>query len=202
MSTTADEFGALPISMLIGAPLTACCEAQIMLANATADFIRVVGFLPPETADPAAPAALGDLRTATFGFSRPSAADPEQKEEVRFEVPFIACVDVPALSIKTVDITFDMEVKTASASKDSTDASVSGSLEVKQRWGAGSAKLNISGSVASHKENTRSTDTSAKYHISVHAEDSGMPEGLQRVMNILQAAITAPPPPAPALPPE
>jgi hypothetical protein len=42
--------------------------------------------------------------------------------------------------------------------------------------------------VATHKENTRSSDNSAKYHVAVHAEDKGMPEGLARVMDILQTA--------------
>ncbi len=197
MTATTDEFKSLPISMLIGAPLTAACEAQIMLANATANFINVVGFEPPSNATPPVP---GPLRTAKFGFKRPKPGETETIEEMSFEVPLIACLQVPALSIKTVDITFDMEVKTASASKEKSDTSATGALEVKQRWGTGGAKLNVSGSISSHKENTRSTDTSAKYHISVHAEDTGMPEGLQRVMNILQAAIAAPAP-APSLPP-
>jgi len=198
MTTTADEFGNLPIAMLMGAPLSAACEAQIMLANATAEFIRVVGFLPPDDADFSAdPNAMGGLRMATFGFSRPSATTPGQNDQVLLNFPLISFVNVPALSIKTVDVTFDMEVRTATTSVESRDSSIGGSLEVRQRWGSGSAKLNISGSVSSHKENTRSTDTSAKYHISMHAEDAGMPEGLQRVMNILNAAITAPPPPAP-----
>jgi len=34
----------------------------------------------------------------------------------------------------------------------------------------------------------RSSDNSAKYTVSVHAEDKGMPEGQARVMDILQTA--------------
>ncbi|MFZ4605541.1 MAG: DUF2589 domain-containing protein [Caulobacter sp.] len=193
MTTTGDEFGAIPIAMLIGKPFEAACEAQIMLADATANYIKEVGFLPPAQGDTD---GLGPLRTAKFGFQRPNAADATKHDEVTFEVPFIVCVNTPALAIKTVDVTFDMEVRTASASVESEDASAGGTLTVQQRWPGGAGKLSISGSVSSHKENTRSTDTSAKYHISVHAEDTGMPEGLQRVMNILNNAITAPPPPA------
>ena len=40
-----------------------------------------------------------------------------------------------------------------------------------------------------HKENTRSSDNSAKYHVQVLAEDTGMPEGLARVLDILHTAI-------------
>ena len=43
--------------------------------------------------------------------------------------------------------------------------------------------------VSTAKEHTRSTDKSAKYHVEVHALDEGMPEGLSRVLDILQSAI-------------
>jgi hypothetical protein len=49
--------------------------------------------------------------------------------------------------------------------------------------------VNISGSISSHKENTRSTDQSAKYHVQVHAADNGMPEGLARVMGMIAQSV-------------
>jgi len=60
-------------------------------------------------------------------------------------------------------------------------------------YGCFSLKVHVEGSVSSHKENTRSSDNSAKYHVEVHAEDRGMPEGLARVLDIMQQAITPPP---------
>jgi hypothetical protein len=197
MTQTAEEFTNLPLAMLIAAPLTASGEASKMLANITADFIREIGFLPPDE-DSEDPNAVGAIRMARFGFTRPSPTVPGQVDQVVADFPLISMVSVPALQIKTVDVTFEMEVRTASASVESSDSSISGSLEVRQRWGSGSAKLNIAGSVSSHKENTRSSDTSAKYSIAIHAVDPGMSEGLQRVMDILNAAITAPPTPLPA----
>jgi hypothetical protein len=56
-------------------------------------------------------------------------------------------------------------------------------------WGCFSATVHVEGSVAAHKENTRSSDNSAKYHVQVLAEDTGMPEGLARVLDILHTAI-------------
>ena len=49
--------------------------------------------------------------------------------------------------------------------------------------------VKVSGSVATHKENTRSSDNSARYHVEVHAKDTGMPEGLARVLDILQSSV-------------
>ncbi|CAB3761819.1 DUF2589 domain-containing protein [Paraburkholderia solisilvae] len=186
----ASQFKGLPMADLIGSPLTAACDAQIKLANATADFIKYVGFLPPPASDPN---GVGDTRVAHFSFKRP-VADPADAtktvdENVSIDVPLLAIVKVPALSITKVDITFDMEVKSSFASKESTDASAKMAADIKVGWGPISAKVHLEGSVSTHKENTRSSDNSAKYHVQVLAEDSGMPEGLARVLDILQTAI-------------
>jgi hypothetical protein len=110
-------------------------------------------------------------------------------EEVEIEVPVLAIVKIPSLSITQVDVTFDMEVKSSESSKESDDKSGSLEAQAKFGWGPVSGSVSIKGSVASHKENTRSSDNSAKYHVEVHAKDSGMPEGLARVLDILQEAV-------------
>lgn len=192
-----EQFKGLPMGDLIGGPLNAACEAQVRLANATADFIKVIGFLPPKDADDF---SSGGTRTALFRFKRPvdnpnaiAQGQPGDamaiyEEEVELEVPMLAIVKVPNLSITTVDITFDMEVKSSFSSKESTDASATLEAQMSFGWGMFKGSVKVNGSVATHKENTRSSDNSAKYHVSVHAEDRGMPEGLARVLDILQTA--------------
>ena len=39
----ADQFSGLDMSALIGGPLKAACEAQMMLASSTAEFIENIG---------------------------------------------------------------------------------------------------------------------------------------------------------------
>jgi len=185
----ASQFRGLPMADLIGAPLTAACDAQVRLANATADFIKYIGF--------EAPANPGDAptvtRTATFQFTRlkQDPADPNKSvdEDVTLKVPLLAIVKVPSLAITKVDITFDMEVKSSFVAKEGSSSSGSFSADMKVGWGPFSASVHMEGSVSSHKENTRSSDNSAKYHVQVLAEDAGMPEGLSRVIDILQTAI-------------
>ena len=195
----ASQFKGLPMGDLIGGPLTAACDAQIRLANATADFIKYVGFMPPGANDPK---GIGATRVASFGFKRlapdPSDVSKTIEQHVELDVPLLAIVKVPSLSITKVDITFDMEVKSSFASKESTDASAKMSADMKFGWGPFSATVHLEGSVASHKENTRSSDNSAKYHVQVLAEDTGMPEGLARVLDILHSAIQPSVTPAPA----
>lgn len=185
-----DQFKGLPMGDLIGGPLNAACEAQVKLAQSTADFIKVIGFNQPTSdTDPYS----GGTRTALFRFKRPvdspdSGSPAIKEEEVEICVPLLSIVKVPNLSITTVDVTFDMEVKSSFTEKESKDSSGSFDAEMSIGWGFFKAKATVQGSVATHKENTRSSDNSAKYHVSVHAEDNGMPEGLARVLDILQTS--------------
>ena len=43
----------------------------------------------------------------------------------------------------------------------------------------------VAGSVATHKENTRKTDNSAKYEVSVHAEQLPPTEGMLKLSDYL-----------------
>lgn len=185
MSEIGNEFSGLPIGELIGGPLTAACDAQVKLAMATANFIQTVGFHPDTK----------ETRQVDFSFWRPARKTKEGAEgdalveKVTLSVPFLAIVNVPALKVKSVDIVFDMEVKSSENSKDSFAAGAS--LEVSGGGGFGPVNFSatVKGSVSTAKEHTRSTDKSAKYHVEVHALDEGMPEGLSRVLDILQSAI-------------
>lgn len=197
-----DQFQGLPIDSLIGGPLAAACDSQLKLAYATADFIKVIGFMPPGKGDE--DKGFGAPRTAKFTFNRPveilitdsngksGNSNPVrtiQEEQVELEVPLLAIVNVPNLSITTVDVTFDMEVKSSFSTTKKEDSEAGFAGEAKVGWGIFSAKVSVHGKVSSHSETTRKSDNSAKYHISVHAEDRGMPEGMARVMDILQSSI-------------
>ena len=204
LENMAAQFKGLPMGDLIGGPLNAACESQVRLAMATADFIKVIGFNAPTT--PAAGGVVdaysGGVRTAKFKFSRPVIITPAvtdatgkvtpaviQQEDVELEVPVLALVNVPALRIMAVDITFDMEVKSSESSKETSDTSAKLEAEMSFGWGMFKGTVKVSGSVATHKENTRSSDNSARYHVEVHAKDTGMPEGLARVLDILQSSV-------------
>ena len=190
----AEQFRGLPMDQLIGSPLRAACDAQVQLASATADFIKTVGFLPPSGGDKN---GVGDIRQVKFSYTR-NTTDPKDPsksipQKVELDVPLIAIVKVPNLSIKTVDITFDMEVKSHFATSESEDSKAGFSGDASYNMGFFSVSVHVEGSVAAHKEQTRSSDSSAKYHVEVRAEDNGIPEGLARVLEIINRSITDPP---------
>lgn len=170
------QFAGLDMKNLIGGPLTAAADASILLAQSTADFINRVGF-----------DAEQNVRKANFSFQRmePDADGSMNQSEMKVEVPLLAIVPIPNLQIDEVNILFDMEVKQCEKSEQATDmsATINAGLQI------GPLRVSITGSVASHSSNTRSSDNSAKYHVDVSATNHGTPEGLARVLDMMAANV-------------
>lgn len=181
----ADQFSGLDMSALIGGPLKAACEAQMMLASSTAEFIENIGLEAPDEK------GVRKVRTTAFSFTRtsePTAEGVSSTEEVSMCVPFLSIVKIPTLMVDAVNITFDMEVKSSFSSENSSDKSGTLDADAGLKIGPFSMNVKIKGSISCHESNTRKSDNSAKYHVEVSAKDSGMPEGLARMLDILATA--------------
>ena len=110
----------------------------------------------------------------------------EQSLETLYsKVPMLPLVPLPSLAITSADIEFTMEVKTSEVDKSSTDTSGSFSATVSGGFWGMKYSASMSGSVATHKENTRSTDNSAKYNVKVHAEQLPATEGMLKLSDYL-----------------
>lgn len=182
-----DQFKGLDMHSLVAGPLLAACEAQSMLAASTAKFIQDVGLEKSEDGK------ISKVKTTSFSFQRGLLGENGESvgtETVNMEVPLLSIVKIPTLAIDDINITFDMEVKSAESSESSSDKNGQIDANAKIGFGPFSAKVNIKGSIACHEKNTRSTDNSAKYHVSVHAKDYGTPEGLARMLDVLATAST------------
>tara|TARA_B100000676_G_C17986695_1_gene792326 strand:- start:508 stop:1128 length:621 start_codon:yes stop_codon:yes gene_type:complete len=188
MSKMSDQFRGLPMKDLIGGPLQAACDAQILLAQASADFIKNVGMVPAVKGKEQDPMAV---RTVDFSFNRPTQQQDGSvvNEKVDLQVPLLAIVNTPALSVKEVDVNFTMEVHETVKDHSESSAEATMDAEAKYSFGLFSAKVHVHGSVASKSEHTRQTDNSAKYDVKVVARDDGMPEGLRKVLDMLNTAI-------------
>lgn len=178
--SVSEQFRGLPMAELISAPLLAAAVSQGKLAKITEDFITNVGMNNDGNGNLVA-------KMIDFKYSIPVTKEDGTygKQEVEISVPFLAIVNVPSLSIKEINIKFNMEVKTSS--KESTESSASGKFQAKVNYGIFSASC--SGSVSSSSKSERTSDSSAKYEVSVIARDSGPPEGLMKMLDLLASAI-------------
>jgi len=199
MAGIADQFKGLPMSDLISQPLIAAAKAQGQLSNITQQFIKDVGLEGNDTDGFKA-------RSVDFGFQSP-VTDGDGNTTLtddKLSVPLLSIVNVPNLSVKKATVDFSMEVKASSSNSSSsqTDANVSTTAKYSAWWSPVSVEMKASVSTSNKHESVRKTDNSAKYDVHVEARDDGAPEGLMKVLDILNAAIVpngAPTPnPAPA----
>lgn len=194
-----DQFGGLPMDQLIGGPLAAACDAQISLAKATSDFIESVGFVDDGTGS-------GNKKVRYVDFKYDKYEDQDQadgsvkrvKQEYSINIPFISIVAVPTLQVTEVDVNFMMEVKSSFSEQTKEAKQASFEAELSGRVGPFSVKVKAQGSISSSKDTQRSSDNSAKYEVAVKARQAGTPEGLSRVLDILQQSIAPLPTGTPA----
>ena len=179
-----DQFGGLPMDQLIGGPLKAACSAQTLLAKASSDFIKDVGLNSDASGNMAA-------RTVDFSFNTPvqGADGTTSMEKVDLQVPLLAIINTPSLSVKEAEVRFTMEVKSSTSAKTTSDTKAELTAHAKYNAGLFSCDVTVHGSVANHSENSRKSDNSAKYDVKVVARDDGPPEGLMKVLDMLNDAI-------------
>lgn len=171
----------LPIEKMVAAPVMAAVKAQSQISAELAKFINQVGLDKD-----------GNVRMVTFkyGDKIEDGAGGFKSEDRYIQAPFLALTGVPNFAMESVNITFDLEVKTAEEEKSSTTAKAETEAGYKSVFSPFTAKF--TGSVTHSSEQTRRTDTSAKYHFEVNASRQAPPEGLMRILDTITNAATNP----------
>jgi len=184
-------FQSLPIGTMFAAPLMAAIDCHTAACAKVADFIDRVGFnLADKT-----------VRMVRFAYQE-TVFDAQGKPVVVdriADVPFLAMIPLPSLGVKAVNVDFDLQVDTSDTQMSSNEvgASLAGSIGI--AW----FKVEFKGSVTHKSEQTRKTDTRAKYTVHLEVDRQDPPEALMRVIEAITQAVTRPIPKtqAPALPP-
>jgi hypothetical protein len=172
-------FNALPLDRMITIPLMAMVQAQVKASKAYVDFLMQVCIKE------------GKAIAVQFDYDE-TLLDKEgnitgsQRRTVR--VPLMAAVVHPCICIEEGNIDFELTVTQASEEKSATEGSAT--LEATLGWGP--FKVSVHGQVSHKAEQTRKTDTRAKYSIHITAKRQPAPEGLQRIIDHLVDAATRP----------
>lgn len=165
-----EEFKNIPMDVLVAGPLVAVAEAQKHLSASMYGFIKEVAL-----------DEKGEVKNVHFNYS---VDEDGKKVEKNISAPFIAMTGIPNLSMELVTIDFEMEVSTSESSKKETGASATAGYK---GFGA-----NFSGSVSHKSEQTRKSDTRAKYTFHVEARKQETPEALMRIIEAITTDVTKP----------
>ncbi len=114
-----------------------------------------------------------------------------------FNLPLLTIIPLNSLAVETVDITFEMEVK-SSFSEEQTDTSekeVKAATEFEAKFSAGPFSVSVKGNASYDQKDSSTHNThyqksnSAKYTVNVHAGQLPLPKGVNTIIEAFTNSI-------------
>lgn len=193
------QFSGLPMDALIGGPLNAAADANAKMAITQTKFLLDTCFTKKKDKDESYTPIMIKMELV-----RPIIKDlgeekgPEVTDaKVQFNLPLLTIVPLNSLAVDSVNITFDMEVKssfTEESSKEKVEK-MAAAASFEAKIGLGPFSVTIKGS-ASYDSSTTTKESqhyqksnSAKYHVDVHAGQLPLPMGVTTIINAFANSI-------------
>jgi hypothetical protein len=147
------------------------------------------GALPPYNAGPP---VVGD---PAFPQGRPAyvAAVPAVFETQELQIPILTMLPIPFIRIDSTTIDFNAKINSVEYRKTDTNLKIDASLEAKAGWLWGSAKLKVSTSFQRTTQQGNTVDRTYSMAVHIRAVQDEIPAGMERVLGILEGAITSKP---------
>ncbi|HSY50317.1 MAG TPA: DUF2589 domain-containing protein [Thermoanaerobaculia bacterium] len=186
-TATADATGAIK-SVTITSVGTNYTQAPTFKVTAPA----AVDATATTTAIPAGTDASG---TVELRVGQPEA--PAVFQQMSLDVPILTILPIPFIRIEEFNLAFNAKIDSMESTQVDTSTSISGTLNVNQRWWGGSANLSVSAS--SQNKSVTGTEVQRSYALSitVKAIQDDMPRGMEKVLGILERAMREQPSTAP-----
>lgn len=213
MPNPGQELSSIDFESMIGGPLVAVINAQAQAAMSTVNFIKEVGFKKPSaeqnagtdtsTAEPIYvtfkyPKELSPYQPAIPASPGPppvaaQPAVPAVYETQELQVPILTILPIPFIRIDLTTIDFNAKINSVEYRKTDTSLKVDSSLEAKAGWLFGSVKLKVSTSYQRTTQQGNSVNRTYSLAIHVKAVQDEMPAGMEKMLSILEGAITSKP---------
>jgi len=198
------QFSGLPMESLIGGPLNAAAKANSSMALTQTMFMLDTCFnkkkISKENESPVynyEPIMIDMILNRSVISEDKDGKVSIEPASTKFTLPLLTILPINSLAVETVDINFEMEVK-SSFSEDNNEAKESetkgeGSFETKIGWGLLSTTIKGSASYSSKDSSSHNThyekSNSAKYTVNVHAGQLPLPKGVNTIIEAFTQAI-------------
>ncbi|MBE1275589.1 DUF2589 domain-containing protein [Enterovibrio baiacu] len=202
----AQQFAGLPMRSLIGGPLNAAAQANSMMAVTQTKFMLDTCFNKnTDTKDETSLTPIMVTMQITRGVIAEGEAKDGEKPDVsieqvttQFDVPLLTIIPLNSLGVETVQVDFEMEVKSSysdeSSQSSSSSTSEQGSFDAK--LGEGWWSVEVKGSIshdsqsASSQKSTYQKSNNAKYTVSVGAGQLPLPQGVTTIIQAFSNSIS------------
>lgn len=198
------QFSGLPMESLIGGPLNAAAKANSAMALTQTKFMLETCFNMKKQGEGAAATTQYEpimidmvLTRSVISVSKDSAEPIVKPASTKFTLPLLTILPINSLAVETVDVAFEMEVKSSFSEDDNivkeSESKGEGSFETKLGWGPLSVTIKGSASYSSKDSETHNThyekSNSAKYTVNVHAGQLPLPKGVNTIIEAFTQAI-------------
>lgn len=192
MPTPGQELSSIDFASMIGGPLVAVVNAQAQAAMSTVNFIKQIGFKPADNQQVDGQTS-GEPIYVKFEYSKDVvAADGSTAPETHeLKVPMLTIVPIPCLRIEETTIDFNAKINSVEYARTDTTVGVDAELEARAGWGWGSARLKVNASYKRTSVEGHSVERTYTLGVKVVAKQEELPEGMQRVLSILENSITS-----------
>lgn len=167
-----NKFVGIPIADLVAAPLVAVSDSQKKLAQSAFEFMQEIGFNEE-----------GKTRMVEFNLQRPIEGSTTP-QDITVQAPFIGLVPLPNLLIDDVQVDFQMDVTATETSTEKSNTEGSSSTNCFGGW-----SVNLGGKVSSSRENTCSTNQTARYQVDESNRQQRQTEGLSKLKDIMASCV-------------
>ena len=200
----AQQFTGLPMDSLIGGPLNAAATANSAMALTQTKFMLDTCFSKAAQDqqgkdDSYKPIMIKmELERGVITPAKDETSDPSiEVVKTSFNLPLLTIIPLNSLAVETVDIGFEMEVKSSFSEEQSEETKskihAEASFEAKAGWGP--LSVTVKGSASYDKEDSKTHSThyeksnSAKYTVNVHAGQLPIPKGVNTIIEAFTQAI-------------
>jgi len=185
-----DELSTINFESMIGGPLSAVIKAQAQAAVTSVDFIKTVGFTEGE-------GGKIDPTMITFEYDKLVEIRNEDGEVTGTEVkpfkltvPFLTMLPVPFIRIEETTIDFNAKITSVQEISSTISQGTNAELKAKAGWGWGSASLKVNYSYKRSSSSNQKVERTYSMAVHVRAVQDELPAGTERLLGILENAIT------------
>jgi hypothetical protein len=178
------DVSALALGELIGALLTAVVEGQAAATGSALDFVEQIGL----TGDPAHPG----FKTVTIRYSKLD--ENQEPAEFELELPLLALVNVPTLTVKQAKMSFSYDVVTTTHETTTADGADGADGPVRALGGivAPVRPVSLVGYVPRRTTSSRDTNERTGVNVEITVESQALPLGLERLIELTELAQSRP----------
>lgn len=180
----ASQFSGLPMKALIGSPLKAATDANAMIAHSQTQFLITTCFERPNPDSPKLRPIMVEFTVSRTVLDKDGKVKPEPIM-MELSIPLMTLIPINSLAIETMEVSFEMEVKS------SREFSKESDIDVEQRG----KRNSIDKAYKAHEFDTELHGTlsgksnekdrsSASYVVKLTAGQLPLPQGVTTIIDV------------------